>query len=356
MPQMKNGLLAAAAAVATLAFANGAFAANTGSVTVWHTPMSLSDSKSTTIHVSVPQAQDPIAAVNIYAGAGYTASLTQPAGTSIGQIEATAYSWDNNLTLPLTGTVVTDAPSKWVNESTLCTGAPASAAVWVLNLSVAGQTVTLPLFVNPTSGPEQQLGPYKLSICIPPGDVPQGTPGRATNGVQLLDAKFTVNGIFTTPATAGLIKWETLFTPYVPKKGQVNRAGTFEARAFVPLPVALGLQAKYTKKTKRYTLSGNATEGGAPVAGASLDLLMGTKPSALKKVGTVTTTATGTSSKTGTLKPKKTAYFRLSGSLPERDYTATGCANPVTALAPGGCVKAMLSPWSATSPLVKISS
>jgi hypothetical protein len=98
------------------------------------------------------------------------------------------------------------------------------------------------------------------------------------------------------------------------------------------------------------------TEGGAPLAGASLDLLMGAKPTALKKIGTVTTTATGTWSKTGTLKPKKTAYFRLSGSVQERDYTATGCANPVTALAPAGCVKATLSPWSATSPVVKITS
>jgi hypothetical protein len=356
MPHMKKGLLAAASAVATLVFANAALAANTGSFTVWHTPMVLAGSQSTTIHVNVPQAQDPIAAVNIYSGTGYTANLSQAAGTNIGQVEATAYSWDNNLTLPLSGTVTTDAPSKYATESTQCTGSATSAAVWIMNLSVAGQTVALPVFVNPTAGPEQTLGGYKLSICIPPGDVPPGTPGRAANGVQLLDAKFTVNGIFTTPTGGGLIKWETLFTPYVAKRGQVNRAGTFETRAYVPLPIILGLQAKYTKKTKRYVLSGKVTEGGLPVAGVSLSLLTGAKPTSLKKAATVKTSATGTWSRTGKLKPKKTTYFRLSGSEPERDYTATGCQNPLTAFAPAGCVKAMLSPWTATSPLVKIKS
>jgi hypothetical protein len=351
---MKKAPIAVAAVLATMVLAGNALAANTGSVTVWHSPMALASSPSTTIHVNVPQAQDPIAAINIYSGTGYTANLSQAAGTSIGQVEATAYSWDSNLTLPLTGTVTTEAPSKYTTESTQCTGSPTSAAVWIMNLSVAGQTVALPAFVNPTAGPEQTLGGYKISICIPPGDVPPGTPGRAANGVQLLDAKFTVNGIFTTPAGGGLIKWETLFTPYVAKRGQVNRAGTFEARAFVPLPIILGLQAKFNKKTKRYTLTGKVTEGGAPVAGASLSLLTGKKATSLKKVATINTSATGNWTRAGKLKAKTTTYFRLSGSVAERDYTATGCQSPLTAFAPAGCVKAMLSPWSATSALVKI--
>ena len=113
-----------------------------------------------------------------------------------------------------------------------------------MNLSVAGQTLAIPLYVNPTAGPEQALGGYKLSICLPPPDVPVGTPGRAFQGAQLLDAKLTVNSIFTTPTGGGLIKWETLFTPYNPGKGTLNVAGTFEARAFVPLPIILGVHGQ----------------------------------------------------------------------------------------------------------------
>ena len=57
--------LAAAAIGAMLAFAGGALAANTGTIAVWHTPMVLGGSSSTTIHISVPQTTDPIAAANI---------------------------------------------------------------------------------------------------------------------------------------------------------------------------------------------------------------------------------------------------------------------------------------------------
>ena len=67
-----RAVLAAAAGAATLVFAGAALAANTGSVTVWHTPQTLANSQSTTIHVKVPQSTDPIAAVNIYSPGGYT--------------------------------------------------------------------------------------------------------------------------------------------------------------------------------------------------------------------------------------------------------------------------------------------
>ena len=57
-------VLVAAVAVATLVFANAALAANTASISVWHTPMVLAGSDSTTIHVSIPQTTDGIAAVS----------------------------------------------------------------------------------------------------------------------------------------------------------------------------------------------------------------------------------------------------------------------------------------------------
>jgi len=51
-------VLVAAVAVATLVFANAALAANTATISVWHTPMVWAGSDSTTIHVSIPQ-DDP---------------------------------------------------------------------------------------------------------------------------------------------------------------------------------------------------------------------------------------------------------------------------------------------------------
>jgi hypothetical protein len=349
--------LVAVAAIATLSFASAALAANTGSVSVWHTPQTLANSLSTTIHVNVPQSTDPIAAVNIYSGTGYSINTTQAANTQIGTVEATAFSRDNNLTLPLSGTVVTSDASAAANKagSAQCTGVAQSQAVWIMNLSVAGNTLAIPVYVNPTAGPEQTLGGYKLTICLPPPDVPVGTPGRAFQGAQLLDAKLTVNNVFTTPTGGGLVKWETLFTPYNPGVGTVNRAGTFETRAFVPLPIILGLQVKYkNKKARTYVVSGKVTEGGAPVVGLKLTVLRGLTAKKLARIGSATTSASGGYSLGGKLAKKATNFFQVSGSVGERDYTSTGCASPLTPFAPAGCVHATLSPWSTKSVVVKL--
>ena len=349
--------LVSVCALATLAFASAALGANTGSVSVWHTPQTLANSASTTIHVNVPETTNPIAAVNIYSGTGYTLNTAQAANTQIGTVEATALSRDNNLTLPLSGTVVTSDATAAANKagSAQCAGVPQSQAVWIMNLSVAGNTLAIPVYVNPTVGPEQTLGGYKLSICLPPPDVPIGTPGRAFQGAQLLDAKLTLTNVFTTPNAGGLIKWETLFTPYNPGIGTPNKAGTFEARAFVPLPIILGISVKYkNKKARTYTVSGKAMEGGAPVSGLTLSVLRGLTAKKLARVGSAKTSATGGYSIGGKLAKKATTFFQVSGSVGERDYTSTGCASPLTPFAPAGCVHATLSPWSAKSVVVKL--
>ncbi len=231
-------MVAAAAALATLAFAGSALAANTASIAVWHSPMTLGASSSTTIHVSIPKSTDPIARLAIYVPSGYGATINQAPGANIGSVTATAFSYDTQLTLPLSGTVNTDPPA---NHTADACSPGTHAAIWILNLSVSGQTLQVPMYVDPTTGAEAALGAYKLVICLPPPDVPAGTPGRAAFGAQLLDAQFTVNNIFSTPSGGGLLRWESLFTPYNAGKGTVNAVGTFEARAFVPLPVGLSL-------------------------------------------------------------------------------------------------------------------
>jgi hypothetical protein len=344
-------VLVAAVAVATLVFANAALAANTATISVWHTPMVLAGSDSTTIHVSIPQTTDGIAAVNIYVPSGYGATLGQAAGTSIGTVDATALAHDGGLTLPLSGPVTTEDPAKHTTDQ--CSPGT-NAAVWNMNLSVAGQTLVVPIYVNPTAGPATALGAYNLRICLPPWDVPLGTPGRAFNGAQLLDAKFTVNKILTTPTGAGVLKWETLFTPYTPGKGTPNAAGTFEARAFVPIPILLGARVSYVKKRNTWTLSGTATEGGTPLSGLTVKIARGLSAKKLAVKSSAKTGASGSWKASGKLIPKKTTYFQVSASVGERDYTATGCQSPLTPFAPAGCVTATLSPWSAKSAVVRV--
>jgi hypothetical protein len=341
--------LTALAVFCTLAFAQSAFAANTGSISVTHDPLVLAGSKTTTIHVAVPQTTDPIAAVNIYTPSGYQVNLGQAAGTKIGTVDATAYSQDQKLTLPLSGDVTVDNPANHTSDSTQCARTPTSAAVWIMNLSVAGQTIPLPVYVNKTAGAEQTLGEYKISICLPPPDVPVGTPGRSAQGAQVLDARFTVNGIFTTPTGGGLLRWDALLTPYNPGRGTVNAAGTFEARAFVPLPIVLGLHRAYVLKTNTWQLNGKLTEGGLPLAGVTVHIARGTSISRLTQQSSTKTDANGNYKTAGHLKPQTTTYFRINASMSEHDYAA-GCTNPAPAtVAPAGCVSAKLSAWSAKS-------
>jgi hypothetical protein len=339
--------IAAVAAVAALVFAQGAFAANTGSIAVSHSPMVLAGSQSTTLHITLPQSDDPIAAINIYTPSGYNLNLSQAAGTKIGTVDATAFSHTANLTLPLSGDVIAGNPAQFTQVSTQCARTPTSAAVWVLNLSVAGQTIQVPVFVNPTAGAEQALGAEKISVCLPPWDIPEAQ-GGAAQGAQVLDVRFTVNGIFTTPVGGGLLKWDALFTPYTPKTGQANLAGTFEARAFVPLPIILGLHRTYVLKTNTWQLNGTVTEGGAPVPNLTVHIARGTSASRLTQQSSTKTDANGNYKTAGHLKPKRTTYFQISASVPERDFAA-GCQNPATAVAPAGCVSAKLSAWSSKS-------
>jgi hypothetical protein len=346
--QMTTGIrtaFIAAFAAATLVFTTSALAANSAKVTASTT------GTATTLHFSVPQTTDPIAQINIFVPAGYTANLSQAAGANIGAVDSTALAHDGGLTLPLTGPVTTDSPA--AHTSDVCSPAT-HAAVWNLNLSVAGSTLVLPLYVDPTSGAATALGAYQMLICLPPWDVPVGTPGRAFEGAQLLDAKFTVNNIFTAP-TSGLSAWHTLFTPYTPGMGTPNLAGTFEARA---LAGASSLSLKATKKKKKkgvYAASGSLTEGGLPVAGMSVALLRGSSATKLAQAGKATTGASGAWSTSGKLTGKKPVYFKATATAAERDATSTGCATPLPAtVAPGGCVSATLAAWTVSSPVAKL--
>ena len=163
-----------------------------------------------------------------------------------------------------------------------------------MNLSVAGNTLAIPVYVNPTAGPEQTLGGYKLSICLPPPDVPVGTPGRAFQGAQLLDAKLTLNNVFTTPTGGGLIKWETLFTPYNPGIGTVERGrdvrGT-RVRAAADHPRHSGQVQE--QEGPHYVVLRQGHGRRRARLGLTLFVLRGLTAKRLARIGSAKTSATG---------------------------------------------------------------
>jgi hypothetical protein len=346
-------VIAAAAALAGLVLAPGAFAApNSASISVGFSPAKLGSGSQTTIHVNVATTSDAVAQVDIYASAGVAANLGQTAGTTIGSVDATAIAHDQGgLTLPLSGNVVTDDPAK--HTADVCSPG-ANQAVWIMNLSVAGQTLPIPIYVNKTSGDAAALGAYDLRICLPPWDVPVNTPGRAAFGAQLVDARLVLNSVFTSPTAPGVPAWTMIIVPYTPGVGTPNPAERWEARAFVPLPVVLTIRVSFVKKTNTWKLTGKLTEGGKPVPRWTIRIARGPSSTSLPTQSSTRTSLTGAWSTAGHLKPAKTTYFQARATAQERDYTQAGCANPDTTFVPAGCKSATLSPWSVTSVVVRI--
>jgi hypothetical protein len=324
----------ALAGTAALALAGNALA--TQKLSIRQTATSL------TIKVSQAQSDAQPAKIQIYVPTGYTINASQAPGTKIGTTTGTVFARDQNIPLPLSGDVLVVPPT---TNAPGCDPVP-HLAVWNLSLSVAGQTINLPVHVDQTAGAEAALGSYKLVVCLAPSDVPQGTPGRSPFGAQLLDATFTVENVFTVPT--GQAIWKTITTPYNAGNGTPNVAGTVETRAFVAAG-AVTISSRVTNKGKRIVrLTGRVSQAGSAVAGAQVTLLVNGKGSFRAR-----SNAGGNYSlslkKTG--KPNTTT-FQARVTVAERDITATGCATPTL---PGvACVSATSAPFTAVSRRIRI--
>jgi hypothetical protein len=345
--KLRVGILVATAIV-VLALAAPALAAYTPRIAISHTTVATAGNHPTTIHVTIPQTDDPTAVVNIFVPTGYQVAASTP-GATIGAATASVLARDTGLTLPLEGPVMADDPGKYTTSQ--CSPGN-NFSVWLLALSVAGQNVTVPVYVNPTSGPQAALGGFVIRVCLPPPDVPQGTPGRAVFGAQLLDARFTVN-VTSLPSGTATNVWRALFTPYTPGRGLPNVAGTVEARSFVGVPGSVSLRARYVTKTNTFRLSGRVTEGGTPVASQSVQIFRGRSVRGLRRVTSATTNAGGNFALSGKLRPRRTTFFQARTTVDERDFAA-GCSAANVPPAGVPCSTATRGGFAAFSSIIRI--
>jgi hypothetical protein len=274
---------------------------------------------------------DPTAKFTLYAPIGATATFTAAPGTSLGKVNAHAQAADlGGAILPLVGDVIVANPADpaIIAASAQCDPVP-HAVVLALNLQAAGQVLVVPAFVEAAAGPEAAFASYRLVICLPPPDIPVGTPGRAQFGAKLLDADFTVSAL---SGPTGEARWRALWTPYIPQQGKANATGTVETQSVVQTP-SLTASAKTTAHRKKVkgktvvtttvTISGSVTAGGQAVAGQAVSIFSGATASALKRVASVTTRANGSFS--FVTKLKATRFFQAKASVPDRDLGTTGC-------------------------------
>jgi hypothetical protein len=325
----------AVAGTAVLAFAGNALA--TQKLSVKQSTTSL------TIRVSQAQTDAQPARISIYVPAGYTINASAAPGSKIGSTSGTVFSRDASIPLPLSGDVIAVPPT---TNAPGCDPAP-HIAVWNLALSVAGQSINLPVHVDQLSGAEAALGSYKLVVCLAPDDVPVGTPGRSPNGARLLDATFTVDNVFTVPAGQSI--WKAITTPYAAGVGAPNVAGTVETRAFVANG-AVTLAKKVNAKARLVKFTGKVTQAGAAVSGARVVLLVNGKSAGFTARANASGNYSVVLKKTG---KKTTSTFQARTTVAERDITALGCASPTPGV-PGGCVSATASPFTAVSAKIRI--
>jgi hypothetical protein len=342
----------AGAVFASLAFAGSALASFSPKLVV-------AGSGPARIGVVVSNADDPTAKVSIYIPNGYQLGAPAP-GTKLGDVTATAAAADlGGAVLPLTGELDAIAPTAATNAAASQCGV-SPTQTWDLHLTAAGQSLDIPMFVVPAAAPELAVGyQTKLVVCLPPPDVPVGTPGRATFGAKLLSATFTSSAI-TQPGANGDFRWTSLWTPYNPGKGTPNAAGSVEVQSIRHLPtqVKLTVTKKKVTKTVRRRIKGKivkvkvvstlvrfsstvtangaapanavitTTAGGKKVGGASGSFVLASGKSAVVKSTAVVNSDSGSVPTGQTANPTADLFFHdlgQSGCVPTAIFGGLPC-------------------------------
>jgi hypothetical protein len=312
---------AAALALAVVALAAASYTPSMGIFQATYKP---GGAGAVTVVVAQEKADDPTARIVIYVAPGYTETLNQAPGTTIGSVIAGVQILDLSPNrIELNGAVKTDAPANYVAN-------PCSPglheAVWTLNAALPGQPPNpIPVYVDHTTGAEAAFSSAKLTVCFRDPTLPSTDPRRAPNGLKFLDAAFTVKGVFKNPTNAGNSLWRSAFTPYTPGTGNPNATGTREAQGVVPMPYSMSL--KRTRARRGYfRLAGRLTVAGNAPSGVSVLLFAGVKG----KSGIAYKAVASTKTRKGTYVfnrrlPKKVTYV-----LVERPPTAVACgASPL---------------------------
>jgi hypothetical protein len=297
------------------------------------------------IQVTQDQSDPQPAKITIYVPSLYQLHPTGAIGTVIGTTSGQVIARDaGGLTLPLDGNVLVLDPAQHTKDA--CSPG-AHLAVWDLHLTVANASIDLPVYLSATTGAETALGAAKIETCLGPADVPAGTPGRSPNGAQLLNATFTVNNQLTPPV--GSSRWTSLWVPYAAGTGKPNTAGMVEARSIVGSGAASLVGRVTNRKQKLLQLTGRVTQGGLPVAGIRVRLLINSKArfsTATKNDGAYAFRLRNTNRRV------TTTFFQAVVSVAARDITGTACADPSV---PGvKCVSATAGPFTARSRKVKV--
>jgi hypothetical protein len=319
--------LTVAALVALVALAAVGAAAPAGSsrslLEVFQVPTRPASTSEVEFALSLARGSAPTAKVNLYVPAGYAANLAAAPGTKLGT--AVGGFVAGTTTLTANGTVTADDPAHHTADA--C--APGNhAAVWLVSLSLAGQPVTIPVYVDGATPDLELKVAYVLTACFDP---PAGAAAR-----QLSDLDLDLTGVFRNPAAAGSYLWRALVTPYAGTT--VNPTGASELQALVPLPHRIAMRARYDRRRHRIDVSGSVAGGGRAERNVPVAIYSTTNPktAAPTRMGTARTKSNGTFAFAHAF--RKTAY--VFAVVPELVFRPGDCEPP---LGPSPCANETVS-------------
>src|SRR4029079_17965079 len=145
-----------------LAFAAPAFSAYNPSLIMEQSSYKLGGATTADVFIAIDPDADPTAQLRLFSTVGYNADLTAAPGTKIGTVVARVKAKAlGGALLTLAGDVLVADPTNPTIQAaaTQCTGKTAPSSIWVLNTSLQGQTVAIPVFVD-------QVGPLVVqTVC-----------------------------------------------------------------------------------------------------------------------------------------------------------------------------------------------
>jgi hypothetical protein len=299
---------------------------------------------STVVKASLDPNDDPTASVRIYAPTGTQLTTNQAPGAVLGPVKAIVKALDlGGADLPLEGQLLVAPPGQIPAATvTQCTGGVTPLAVWVMALQAAGQTLQVPTYLVPTSGAQAALGPAYIQICLPPPDVPPGTPGRATFGAKVYSAELAINGVFS---AVSLGAWMAFWTPYNPGIGTVNVAGTVASPAAIA-PGSVTITAR--RAGLGAIVAGRVTQSGFARGAATVAIFGGAKASSLKRLGRVRVPAAGTFR----FRAKRGTFFRAD-VVAAPAAAAPLCTQLGSLIAPVPCVNPTVNGFTSKSRTVR---
>ena len=364
MPKVLRAAALASAAILALTGTGPASAALTSAkLFVTGASQALGGTGGLEIKFETAPTDNDIAKVTLYVPTGYQLATTQSPGTRLGTASARILARDLSAALPVTGELVVANPTDHAATGVLCTGTPMHSAIWALEFTAAGARLTVPVFVDAETTPLTSFAVATIVICLPPSDVPPGTPGRAPLGAKVLSAEFSTSALVN-PRAHGEYRWRATLTGYGTATGSPDPATTVEVQSLVELPTQLTLRARPARSAKRglavvsYAGSLRANENAVP--DASVDVLKGATAQSGRKLRTQTTDDNGAF--VGTFSQQKRArpgvvFLVARATLEGRDLDAAACTAsflPPASPFPIPCINATVGGFTVSSRTVRV--